>query len=113
MFGGNNPIFLPFHTDEIEYDEIYVNGNINEKFYESRMSFLDEKLKHLPKDLNFIENTAEVRIGPNYGLYQKKYESDEFMAILQHCDRDKDLIKRKEQNNAMNKKSIKMINKFN
>ena len=28
VFGGNNPIFVPFTTDEKEYDEIYVNNNL-------------------------------------------------------------------------------------
>ena len=37
VFGGNNPIFLPFATDEIEYDEIYINGNVNQKFREERL----------------------------------------------------------------------------
>jgi hypothetical protein len=28
VFGGNNPLFIPFSTDEMEYDEIYVNDNL-------------------------------------------------------------------------------------
>jgi hypothetical protein len=28
VFGGNNPVFIPFTTNEKEYDEIYVNNNI-------------------------------------------------------------------------------------
>jgi len=29
VFGGNNPIFIPGHTDEKLYDEMYVNNNLD------------------------------------------------------------------------------------
>jgi hypothetical protein len=28
VFGGNNPLFVPFFTNEKDYDEIYVNNNL-------------------------------------------------------------------------------------
>lgn len=35
IFGGNNPLFIPSVTDEMVYDEIYVNDNFNQ-FYAQR-----------------------------------------------------------------------------
>jgi len=34
VFGGNNPIFIPGHTDEKLYDEMYVNNNLDSLDYE-------------------------------------------------------------------------------
>ena len=74
VFGGNNPIFVPFETDEIEYDDIYVNDNLKQLELK-RKPILQEKLSNLSQDLNFKEN-ATTRLNAFYGTYPKKYEAD-------------------------------------
>lgn len=61
MFGGNNPIFIPSRTDEKEYEDIYVNENIDWMIQKRHDEI--KKIKNKNIDTNFtvnLESTEKV-----------------------------------------------------
>ena len=103
VFGGNNPLFIPGVTDEMKYDEVYVNENfqsLDEPAGGGSLGGKAKKLAELAPDVNFIKNLQDGRSSPRnedgYGTYRKKYDADAFQAIHRDCDNDKALIKMKD-----------------
>ena len=116
-FGGNNPIFIPFKTDEKEYDEIYVNDNI--KQLEQKKLQEHNKKQQFNIDVDFMENVQETKLrsgkqaqGVGYGTYKKKYESDLLQNIV-NCETDKELRKKKTLQERDALKAYKVISKYN
>lgn len=54
VFGGNNPIFIPGMTNELKYDEIYINEN-----YQSLD--VEKKLTEFAPDVNFMKNLEDCK----------------------------------------------------
>ena len=55
VFGGSNPLFIPFGTDETIYLDSYY-GN-NEVVPAGELNDLNMKyLQNIPNDVNFIQN---------------------------------------------------------
>lgn len=101
-------MFVPFTTDEMEYDDIYVNNNFKQ-LYLKRKPQLAAKVVNVPDELDFVSNSNQTRIAKNYGTYDKKYEADQFLNLISDCDTDRDFIKRGNLNDWTNLKAIKII----
>ena len=60
VFGGNNPIFIPGHTDEKLYDEMYVNNNLDSLDREKQIRLHNLwKTNALGLDVDFLKNLAD------------------------------------------------------
>jgi len=52
-------LFLPFVTDEIEYDEVYVNLNVELLKKKKEVELKDSKVK-INEDVDFLSNLAHT-----------------------------------------------------
>ena len=87
-FGGTNPIFIPFTTDESHYDDVYVNQNQNMQ---------QVKVKaNVNKDVDFMANLYHQHKGDGYGTYQKKFESDALQGVVEGVETDKQLRRKRQ-----------------
>ncbi len=66
IFGGNNPIFIPFVTDETHYDDQYIVNNFIERGPEIALKDLNQKVS---LDVNFVVNTDMNSLPKGYGSF--------------------------------------------
>ena len=60
MFGGNNPLFIPGHTNEKEYDEVYVNNNFDQYNKERKQKLASlYKVSKIGMDVDFLKNLQD------------------------------------------------------
>lgn len=124
IFGGINPIFVPYKTNEKKYiDRFYGNesGEAGRNLVDSDDEGArgDLKKKTFAPNVDFVANVdgaAGWRQGVNemgYGSTQKSFELDKLHEQMKGCKLDIELTNRKEQVDARGKKAQKIIEKFN
>ena len=70
IFGGNNPLFIPYKTDEKSYEDKYIH-NQNLLLKESAVTLSGKDKKKFQIDVNYVDNVQSNNLPSGYGSYQK------------------------------------------
>lgn len=78
VFGGTNPVFVPYFTDEKEYEDL--KNNIHH-LREKKLCGLKTAQPSSNFDVDFDNNLNDGRLGQKenkegYGTFKKNYEGD-------------------------------------
>ena len=77
-FGGNNPLFIPFRTEEKDYEDRYVH---NLHMILEREGKDEALLLNHDTDVNFLNN-LDINIEEGYGAHRNATEMDSLFAKI-------------------------------
>eukprot|EP00347_Sterkiella_histriomuscorum_P007678 403347993 len=109
IFGGNNPIFIPFQTDTKNYEDLYIH---NPKLLLQRQVKQEDVKQKAQIDVNFIQNIENLQNSKQgYGTFQNQQELDNLNQIMETINSDMNMQKQKNLESEIQAKKI--INKYN
>jgi len=83
-FGGNNPVFIPYETEEQKYEERYIyNGQQEARDAQQAHDVKVKKLKKVHNDVNFIKNLSLNEMPTGFGSFQSTVEIDALYARME------------------------------
>jgi len=74
IYDGRNPLFVPFKTNEKDYEDKYIHNPAS--LLGQQVERAKEEVKEKPLDVNYWKNTEMQWYPEGYGNYQKKHEVD-------------------------------------
>ena len=86
IFGGNNPLFMPFTTDEKTYEDTYIHNPKNLLLNPHVSQETVQKKAQI--DVNYLDNTDRMLPAMGYGTYAKATEVDALNAVIEQIDND-------------------------
>ena len=108
IFGGNNPLFVPFATDAKHYEDVHVH---NPKLLLAKGTDAAAVRQKAQLDVNFLENAQSLGLPEGYGSFQSRAEIDVLSAVTEQGLLDVARQQKKELEFEIQAK--KVINKYN
>ncbi|CDW72894.1 UNKNOWN [Stylonychia lemnae] len=109
IFGGNNPIFVPFSTDINSYEDLYIHNPRQLLQQQVKSEEVKETAKSL--DVNYLKNIEFDQKPSGYGTFQNQQEIDNLNTIIEKIGGD--IQTQKDKNIEYEIQARKIINKYN
>lgn len=112
IFGGNNPLFVPYLTDEKDYEDRYIHNVelILNPLSKEEILGTDKKRQPL-LDVDYVRNTMMLDMPSGYGAFESQQEVEAELERLESVAGDLQSLGKKEKSERVNAKKI--INKYN